>query len=134
MAQPFDVERLALTGDAVALADGVPGGGVPTTAGFSAARGLLVHASGSTTSDLTWFDRTGNRIGALGEPGVFLSLNFIEGPPQPRRDLGGSRESEYVDRGRGPRSADAPDVQGQSGPYLFAGWPDGVLFVRSGQP
>ena len=75
LARPFDVDRLALVGDVVPLVDGVPGGGVQTTAGLSAARGLLVQASGSTTFDLTWFDRTGNRIGGLGEPGSFLSLS-----------------------------------------------------------
>jgi len=77
MAQPFDVERLALVGDALPVVENVPGGGISTAAGFSAARALLVHASGARNlSDLTWFDRQGNRLGLLGEPARFQSLDF----------------------------------------------------------
>ena len=78
MAQPFDARRLALSGDALPLVEDVPGGGIETVGAFSAsARGLLVHASGRrNVSDLTWFDRTGNRTAVLGEPAGFDSLNF----------------------------------------------------------
>ncbi len=77
IAQPFDVERLALAGSARPVMEDVPGGGIGTRAGFSAAHGLLVHASGQLgVNDLTWFDRQGNRLGRLGEPGRFASLTF----------------------------------------------------------
>jgi eukaryotic-like serine/threonine-protein kinase len=76
MAQPFDVERLALAERARPVAENVPGGDIATVAGFSAAQGLLVHASGRLDSDLTWFDRQGNRLGTLGEPARFNALTL----------------------------------------------------------
>ncbi|MBY0503634.1 MAG: serine/threonine-protein kinase [Bryobacteraceae bacterium] len=78
MAQPFDLQKVALSGDAFPVVEPVPGGGPATLGGFSAsATGLLVHASGSRYfSDLSWFDRRGNRTGLLGEPAAFLSVNL----------------------------------------------------------
>lgn len=78
MAEPFDAKRLALAGEAVPVAEQVQVD-VQTQAGaFSVSEtGLLAYQTGSGASRLTWFDRTGRQLGALGDPGtydqVFLS-------------------------------------------------------------
>jgi hypothetical protein len=73
MAQPFDVERLELTGDATPLVERVASGGrIGTAAGFSVSEtGVLAYqtgpAGGALLSQLVWFDRSGKQIGALGD-------------------------------------------------------------------
>ncbi len=78
MAQPFDVERLELTGVPTPIANNVwvargYGHGV-----FSAAaNGTLVYINAAiANTQLTWFDRSGRQLGALGDPGRYDS------PPQ----------------------------------------------------
>jgi Tol biopolymer transport system component len=80
VAQPFDENRLATTGDAAPVAEGVqtavPAGSVGV---FCVSRdGLLVYQTGSGGSgmQLTWFDRAGKPMGTLGEPGDVSSLEF----------------------------------------------------------
>jgi len=72
MAQGFDAKRLALTGDAAPVAEQV--GGTPVGLGYfsASANGMLVYLQGVAVSQsqLTWFDRAGKSIGALGEPVV----------------------------------------------------------------
>jgi Tol biopolymer transport system component len=73
MAQPFDPERLATTGDAVPIAEKV--GRIYNVAAafgiFSAsANGVLAYVSGEPGwLGLTWLDRTGKRLGNVGDPG-----------------------------------------------------------------
>ena len=67
MVQPFDEQTLRLGGDAV------PIDRIATTNAYSAfsvsANGRLAYRSGarSTSRQLTWFDREGRRLGAVGE-------------------------------------------------------------------
>jgi serine/threonine protein kinase len=72
MAQPFDVNRLETTAEAVPLAEGVPTYTSPSRgAGFTVSSGgMLVYASGAGNgnSRLVWKDRTGKTLGNLGEP------------------------------------------------------------------
>jgi eukaryotic-like serine/threonine-protein kinase len=78
MAQPFDLKRLELAGDAFTLADRF----APPTAltwSFSASLdGVLAYrASGdnapaATTMELAWYDRKGSRIAAAGSEGDYL--------------------------------------------------------------
>jgi serine/threonine protein kinase/Tol biopolymer transport system component len=70
MAQPFGVNRLELTGDAKPVAEGVwtaPGAG---RAAFSASdNGIIAYMNATLwNTQLTWFDRHGHLIGALGPP------------------------------------------------------------------
>ncbi len=72
MAQPFDVNRLETTGEAVPVAEGVamfnPGVRV---AGFTVSpAGFLVYATGGSAgrSRLVWKDRQGKALGNLGDP------------------------------------------------------------------
>ena len=76
-AQPFDVSRLALDGGPVKIADNV-GFTMQTPLGFafSAASGVIAYwdRSAQATSQLTWVDRGGRRLGSLGEPGEYVGL------------------------------------------------------------
>jgi len=68
MAQPFDARRLKILGDPVAVVDhvGAVAGGLSA---FSVSNnGVLVFRRGNIQSEtqLTWFDRSGNRLGEVG--------------------------------------------------------------------
>jgi serine/threonine protein kinase/Tol biopolymer transport system component len=77
MAVPFDPRQLALAGEPIPIAEQVTS--------FSATpTGVLVYWSGSTVTagpsrgniqgQLTWFDRTGKVLGAIGDPGLYRTL------------------------------------------------------------
>ena len=79
MAQPFDNHKLELTGDAGPIAEQV------SEVGFSAsASGVLVYGGAldfpqtgggaGVTGQLTWFDRGGNVLSTVAEPGVWQAL------------------------------------------------------------
>jgi Tol biopolymer transport system component/predicted Ser/Thr protein kinase len=77
MAQPFDPSNLRLSGEALPVVEHVQNGQISSLGAFSASvSGLLAYAAGSAEFELGWFDRTGNRIGALGEPAQFNRLKF----------------------------------------------------------
>jgi Tol biopolymer transport system component len=79
MAQPFNVDRLELTGEAGPLADDVQiGGGSGRTGGFSVSQaGVLIYQTDtSMRSQLTWFDRTGREIAALGDPADYAGVEL----------------------------------------------------------
>jgi serine/threonine protein kinase len=72
MAQPIDVDRLATTGDARAIAEGIPTSLQPgRVAHFTvSASGLLVYpgrASETANSRLVWKDRSGTQLSTLEE-------------------------------------------------------------------
>jgi len=76
MAQPFNVESLELTGEAVPIAERVIiGGQTGTAGGFSVSEtGTLAYQTGSAevggqgaATQLVWFDRSGKQIGVLGD-------------------------------------------------------------------
>src|SRR5262249_14123201 len=73
-AQPFDVERLVLSGEVFPLAEQVS---APAAAGyfaFSASHnGVLTYLTVGWTSELFWFDREGKRIGSVGKPGMLTT-------------------------------------------------------------
>ena len=74
MAQPFDVERLALTGDPVRVVDGVQSLPRVRWFGFSAShQGELAYVGGGegAASQLRWLDRSGADLGTVGAPGEY---------------------------------------------------------------
>jgi Tol biopolymer transport system component len=74
MAQPFDARRLALTGDAVSVADPVTVNGSVQRAIFSVSSGgILAYQGGELTGGvhLLWFDRSGKPTGVIGEPMMY---------------------------------------------------------------
>ena len=79
LAQPFDPDRLATTGEAVPMVDPIRASPSSGTAVFGVSNtGVLVYqATSLSASRLTWFDRAGKSLGVIGERGnynhVFLS-------------------------------------------------------------
>jgi len=82
MAQPFDLQRLELTGDAVPIAENVPNlsfsasstGALAYSTGQQAAGGLGVR--GIVMGQLAWFDREGKVLGTFGDPGQYRTLSL----------------------------------------------------------
>ena len=71
MAQPLDVERLALTGNPVRVVDGVRSDPLLRWLGVSASHqgGLAyVGGGGGAVTQLRWLDRSGAELGTVGEP------------------------------------------------------------------
>ena len=78
MAQRFDATRVALSGEAMAVAEHVNfNRGVPPTGTLAAFvvsdTGVLVFEA-SRTSRFVWFDRTGKQIGTLGDAARYQSM------------------------------------------------------------
>ena len=79
MAQPFDMQRLQLAGEAVPVAEQVQTQANPPTAIFSASEnGVLTYQTGTAVSgsQLVWFDRTGKRIGMLGDSAAYSDIDL----------------------------------------------------------
>ena len=69
IAQRLDVQRPALTGEPVALADGVDTDSIAGRIAVSvAATGMVAYRSGGAQRQLAWFDRSGTMRGVVGEP------------------------------------------------------------------
>ena len=102
MAQPFDVERLALTGDPVRVADevfSIPALGV---LGFSVSHqgGLAyVGGGGGVVTQLRWLDRSGADLGTVGEPGDYL--NPVVSPDETKVAVERDRDVWILDVARG---------------------------------
>ena len=97
-AQPFDARKLAFTGEAIRVADGVPLYGTgPNTSGllargaiFAASQtGTLIYRTGATGAaaaasaagtdeqrSLGWFDRSGARVGQIDTQGTYAGINL----------------------------------------------------------
>ncbi len=83
MAQPFDVERLALSGEARPVADQVALVGSSGSAAFTvSSAGVLAYQPSDSGSQLVWFDRDGRQLGVLGDPAEY---GDVELSPDGRR-------------------------------------------------
>src|SRR5437762_7694429 len=73
MAQAFDPGKLRLSGGPFPVAEQVGYNPNNLVASFSVSEnGVLVYDSGGERNDqLVWFDRTGQPLGTVGEPGRF---------------------------------------------------------------
>jgi serine/threonine protein kinase len=110
-AQEFDFKSLALRGQPTPLSDHVLTFGTSFGANFfaSLSRGpndVLAYRTGSTGSDveLTWFDRSGNRISTLGPAALFSSPALSpdgKWMATGRRDAQGGRDVWLFDLSRG---------------------------------
>jgi Tol biopolymer transport system component len=78
MAQPFDPVRRQATAEPFPIAEQVIGIANTMKASFSvSASGTLGYRPGAgTVSQLTWFDRAGKSLGAIGEPQVHVNLGL----------------------------------------------------------
>ena len=75
-AHPFDAARLEMSGEAVRVVDNVQFDWRFGRAVFSASEtGILVYqeGTGQGVTQLTWFDRSGNRLGTVAEPAFYDS-------------------------------------------------------------
>ena len=73
-AQRFDLELLALTGEAFSVAPDVRYDALSRSGLFSASQnGILTYQAGGQAglSQLVWFDRAGNQLDPVGEPGNY---------------------------------------------------------------
>ena len=69
VAQRLDVERAALTGERVVVADEVAFDGLGRSAVSVAATGLMAYRTGGVVQrQLRWVDRSGRTLGTVGEP------------------------------------------------------------------
>ena len=86
VAQRLDLDRLALTGDQLTLADEVAvDDGTSQGTVAASASGLIAYRTGKPGQrQLTWFDRLGEPLGTLGEPNDNL-LYFPRVSPDGRR-------------------------------------------------
>jgi eukaryotic-like serine/threonine-protein kinase len=76
MAQPFDPQRLELTGEPVPIAEHVAVNGATAHPLFTASQtGTLVYQNGETSGgwNLLWFDRDGKQAGAIPQVDRYLS-------------------------------------------------------------
>jgi hypothetical protein len=77
-AQPFDLHRFEVTGEAVRVAEnlGFSGGDLADYAFASSANGTLAYWGGGATpvTQLASFDRSGRPLGTVGEPGEYFGL------------------------------------------------------------
>jgi Tol biopolymer transport system component len=74
LAQPFDLETVKLTGEAVPLAEQVLEDAIMARAVFSvSADGTLVYQTGGTVGEsrMVWLNRSGNEVSALGKPAAY---------------------------------------------------------------
>ncbi|MEE8252215.1 MAG: hypothetical protein V3R24_10800, partial [Gemmatimonadales bacterium] len=74
MAQPFDLDRLELTGDAFPIVDPFAASDEPSAA-FSVSMtdslAYKVSETRGTNSELAWFNRSGKQLGVVGPNGVY---------------------------------------------------------------
>ena len=76
MAQPFDVKRLELTGEASPIADPVDEAELTLYSMFSAAgNGLLAYMEGTSSAsrELLWLDRSGRKVGEVPGADTYMS-------------------------------------------------------------
>jgi eukaryotic-like serine/threonine-protein kinase len=72
LAQAFDTTTLKLSGEPRPVADPVASIGITSQMDVAAsAAGLLLYSASNPLSQFTWFDRAGNPLGVVGEPGEY---------------------------------------------------------------
>jgi serine/threonine protein kinase len=99
LAQPFDPNKLELSGDPVPVAE--PVGSQGGSGFFSAStNGVLTYVEGNGgagNTQLTWFNREGKNLGIIGDPGIFTTSALSPDGKQAavsRLDLQQSRNSD----------------------------------------
>lgn len=76
MAQPFDVDKLRVTGEEFAVVEQISRD-LSSMGGFSVSEnGVLVYLTGDPTTQLTWFDRSGTQLSTVGPPAAYLYVRL----------------------------------------------------------
>jgi hypothetical protein len=138
-AQPFDSNRLEVTGEAVPVADQVRGSLGSAAPAFSvSASGMLAYGADFVrTTRLTWFGRRGNQLGSFGSPGTYAHIELSPDDSQVAVEIFDVRSRVgnvwSIDplRGTASRFTDGPDWN-----YAPIWSPDGtrILFSSRRQP
>jgi len=77
VAQEFEPGTLQLAGEPRMVADPVAANGLSGRMNVAAAAtGVLLYSASNTLSQLTWFDRGGNSVGVVGDPGEYSMLRL----------------------------------------------------------
>ena len=77
MAQEFDARKLKLVGKPQSVVDPVSSNGAQGfTNATASANGLLLYDASNIQWQFTWFDRAGNRLGVVGEPGSYSNFSL----------------------------------------------------------
>jgi|KBSMisStaDraftv2_1062788.scaffolds.fasta_scaffold02569_10 eukaryotic-like serine/threonine-protein kinase len=77
VAQEFDPGTFQLAGEPRMVADPVAANGLSGRMNVAAAAtGVLMYSASNTLSQLTWFDRGGNNVGVVGDPGEYSMLRL----------------------------------------------------------
>jgi Tol biopolymer transport system component len=135
VAQPFDAGKLKVTGDPVTVVERVEEVGDNHEFDFSVSdNGVLAYQSGSSNTQLVWFDRTGKKLGPIGEPDTYASLALS--PDGQRAAVGmldaDGRHSDIwlLDPSRGTKSRLTFNPQSDGAPFWS---PDGsrILFYSN---
>lgn len=119
VAQPFDAEKLKVSGEPATLAEGITVLGDNHDFDFSVSEtGVLAYQTSSSKTQLTWFDRSGKELGTLGDPDTFSSVALS---PDGKRALlslldadGRPSDLWQIDVARGNRSRLTFDPQSDS--------------------
>jgi serine/threonine protein kinase len=128
---PFDTSSLKVTGDPLTVAEGIAVVGDNHEFDFSVSDdGTLAYQSGAVASQFTWFDRTGKKLGVVGEP---TPADYVTLSPDGNSAAAGlldadGRESDVwlYDLTRGTTSRLTFDPQGDGTPLWS---PDGTRIV-----
>jgi eukaryotic-like serine/threonine-protein kinase len=131
VAQPFDAEKLKVSGEPTTLAEGIATVGDNHEFDFSVSdTGILAYQSGSRKTQLVWIDRSGKKISTIGEPDAFAGIALS---PDGKRALtpmfdaaGRSGDIWVIDLTRGNKSRVTFDPQ-SDGDAIWS--PDGRRFV-----
>ena len=96
VAQRFNEKTLELSGEAIAVAEGIASSPYGDAMFSVSSGGLLVYRGGTAgTTQLAWVDRAGKTIGTVGPPGEYLNLELSSDGNQvafQRRNVQGDRD------------------------------------------
>ncbi|MFS8085776.1 MAG: protein kinase domain-containing protein, partial [Acidobacteriota bacterium] len=131
VAHAFDTSKLKVTGDPITIADHVTAVGENHEFDFSVSdNGVLAYQTGSTMSQLVWFDRAGKKLGTVGDPDSYASLDLTRDGQRAVIGLldADGRQSDVwlLDLARGTKSRLTFDPQSEGDPLWS---PDGTRIV-----